>query len=188
MVTSRRAGVRTAALLGLLCGIAAVLPALTVEQVPLERLARESGIIVRGIVMTTGARWEGNTIHTTTTVRVTESLKGAAGTEITVTQLGGTVGEVTAEIPGTPVLRPGDDVVLFLTPWQGKNWIHSIVLGKFSVTTSEGVAMAVNDLRNIGLVDPVTGREVTEGEGKEQRFLLPAFLERIRTLVAAEAR
>lgn len=173
----------------LLCAVTAgIVSALTVEKIPLERLTRESGIVVRGVVLTTGARWAGRTIHTETTIRVTDRLKGDTGETILVTQLGGTVGEVSAEVPGTPVLRPGEEVVLFLTPWQGRNWIHSVVLGKFSVIATEAGSAVVNDLRNIGLVDPSTGREIEPGDERQQTIPLVPFLDRVRAVVAREAR
>jgi hypothetical protein len=183
-----RRGVRTALAVLVSVILAGVVKGLTVEKIPLERLTRESGVIVRGVVMTTGGRWEGNNIYTVTTVRVTDRLKGTVGETITVTQLGGTVGEVSAEVPGTPVLRAGEDVVLFLTPWQGKYWIHSIVLGRFAVVAANGTETVVNDLRNIGLVDPATGVEITDGSEKEQRIPLHPFLERVRAIVAEESR
>ena len=73
-----------------------------------------------------------------------------------------------------------EDVILFLTSWQDHYWIHSIVLGKYSVITTAGETFAYNDLTNIGLIDPVTKREVTAPEQKRNNFPLHSFLTDVR--------
>lgn len=176
-----------------LCAIAALLcivavhdgSALTVRNIGLEQLTRESSIIIRGTVVSSYAQWEGNNIFTYTTILVGERLKGDDdATTIVVKHMGGTVGDVSAVVDGTPSLRPNEEVVLFLVSWQGNYWIHSIVLGKFSVRQEENGPVAYNDLNNIGLIDPATGREVTEPNRKENHFPLQVFLERVRSYSA----
>jgi len=157
--------------------------ALTVENISLQRLTTESNLIVYGRIESSYSQWEGKTIYTYTTLRVNESLKGEGGSLVTVKQLGGTVGETGLEVPGTPKLIAGEDVVLFLTRWQDQYWIHSIVLGKFSVITTAGETFAYNDLTNIGLIDPVTKREVTAQDAKQNNFPLQSFLATVRTYV-----
>lgn len=159
---------------------------LTVEKISLERMTRESGAIVHGRVLSYTSQWEGSNIFTYTKVRVAESLKGDVPTVVTIKQLGGEVGDMASEIPGTPKLRIGEDVVLFLTPWQGHYWIHSIVLGKFTVSSENGREVAVNDLHNIGLIDPMTKKEITDASQRESRFALSEFLTRVRVLAAQE--
>jgi len=155
--------------------------ALTVENISIQRMTTESALVVYGHVESTYSQWEGKTIYTYTTVSVREAIKGAAASRITVKQLGGKVNEMALEFPGSPELRVGEDVVLFLIRWENQYWIHSIVLGKFSVVTVSGDTWAYNDLSNIGLIDPGTKREVTEQNEKRNNFPLQSFLSMIRS-------
>jgi len=157
--------------------------ALTVENISLERMTRESHTIVYGTVLSSHAEWEGKNIYTYTTIQVRESLKGARSASLTVKQLGGTVGDVGQEVSGTPRLRQGEDVVLFLIQWQGAYWVHSIVLGKFSIVKQDGGLVAFNDLNNIGLIDPVTKREITQANQKSNHIPLGRFLDEVRSFV-----
>jgi len=157
---------------------------LTVELISLERLTRSSQLIVRGEVLRSFSRWEDKNIYTYTTVRVVESLKGDGQSEITVKQMGGTVGEISEVISGAPELTNGEEVVLFLVNWKNNYWIHSIVLGKFSVVLENDAPVAYNNLNNVGLIDPVTKREVTAPSARVNAFPLAPFMSEIRSYAA----
>lgn len=166
----------------MLCLLAAGIAfSLTVENISLERISRESHTIVYGTVLSSYSQWEEKNIFTYTTVRVKESLKGNNSSTITVKQLGGTVGEIGQEVSGSPRLVLGEDVVLFLTQWKGAFWIHSIVLGKFSIISENGRPVAFNDLNNIGLIDPVTKEEITKPNQKSNHIPLQNFLGEVRS-------
>ena len=156
---------------------------LTVENISIKQMTQESLVIVKGRVLSGHSQWEGRNIFTYTTVRVDESLKGEAGSQIIVKQLGGRVNEMAQEISGSPRLGDGEEVILFLTQWQANYWIHSIVLGKFSVVQEEGNEVAFNDLNNIGLIDPRTKREITEPNRKTNHFPLQQFMSDIRSYI-----
>ncbi|MDH4068885.1 MAG: hypothetical protein OEV30_00520 [Ignavibacteria bacterium] len=166
---------------GLVAIVATIASALTVAAISLDQLTNDSDLIVHGTVLSSHSTWEDQSIYTYTTIRVTETLKGPSETEIVVKQLGGAVGDTRAEIDGSPVLNPGDELVLFLRDWQESYWIHSIVLGKFSVLRENGVPMAVSDLNNVGLVDPATGLEITDPTVKRNAIELSAFFSAIRS-------
>jgi hypothetical protein len=155
---------------------------LTVEKISLEELTAQSDLIVRGIVVSSSSQWEQSSIYTYTTIRVEELLKGNPPADLRVKQLGGRVGEIAAEVPGTPELNPKDEVVLFLREWNGDYWIHSIALGKFTVLRDGPTAMTVSDLNNVGLVDPVTKQEITDKAGKINTIPLESFLNDVRSL------
>jgi uncharacterized protein (UPF0333 family) len=166
----------------MLCLLAAGIAfSLTVENISLERMSRESHAIVYGTVLSSYSQWEEKNIYTYTTVRVKESLKGNNGSTITVKQLGGTVGEIGQEVSGSPRLNREEDVVLFLTQSKGAFWIHSIVLGKFSIISENGRQVAFNDLNNIGLIDPVTKEEITQPNQKSNHIPLQNFLGEVRS-------
>jgi hypothetical protein len=156
---------------------------LTVENISLERMARESHAIVYGTALSSYSQWEGKSIFTYTTIRVKESLKGENGATIVVKQMGGHVGDIGQEVSGSPQLHRNEDVVLFLTRWNGSYWIHSIVLGKFSVVSEENGMVAFNDLNNIGLVDPVTRQEITQPNKKLNHIPLQNFLNEVRSFI-----
>jgi hypothetical protein len=157
--------------------------ALTVKKATIEELSTEAGLVIQGRVLRSSARWENTAIYTYTEIEVTEVLKGTVGSTVTVKQLGGMVGPDALDVPGTPELDEGEEVVLFLVDWKGHYWIHSVVLGMFTIVEEEGDRLAVNDLNNVGLIDPATGLEITDAAGKMNAIPLPSFKEQIRSYV-----
>lgn len=155
---------------------------LTVEKISLQKLTDDAVLIVHGRVLSSFSQWEEGNIYTYTAVKVSQVLKGEESATITVKQMGGRVGDIAEEIPGAPTLVRGEEVVLFLVHWRENYWVHSIVLGKFSVIEEQGMKRAVNDLNNVGLIDPATGREVTEVEEKVNSFPLDAFLNHVQLM------
>ena len=155
---------------------------LTVEKITLEELTTQSDLIVHGYVLSSMSQWEQSNIYTYSTIRVEQSLKGSFRETVTVKQLGGRVGDITAEVAGTPELRANDEVILFLREWNGDYWIHSIALGKFSVVRDGGVPLTISDLNNVGLIDPVTRQEITDVPGKFNKIPLDTFLNEVRSL------
>ncbi len=159
--------------------------ALTVEKASLEKLVRDSHLIVTGKVVSSRSVWEGRNIFTYIRIRVSERLKGEhVGGEVTVKQLGGTVGTVSEIVDGSPTFRVGEEVILFLVAWKDAYWVHSIVLGKFSILEEEDERYAMNDLRNIGLVDPISKREITGVDEKMSRIPVETFLAEVRSVIA----
>lgn len=155
--------------------------ALTVEYISLERMTKESQIIVYGKVLSKYSVWEDKSIYTYTTIEIKELIKGQySSKKIVVKQMGGTVGYISQIIDGTPKLEIGKEMVLFLRDWKGAYWIHSIVLGYFQVYEEGGKLYAVNSLNNVGLVDPVTKKLITDVSKLENRFELNAFIQQIK--------
>ena len=167
--------------IGLCLVVAGIAFSLTVEKLSLERMTRESHTIVYGTAISSYSQWEDKNIYTYTTIRVRESLKGDNSTSIVVKQLGGTVGDAGQEVSGSPKLHQGEDLVLFLIQWKGAYWIHSIVLGKFSVINENNRPVAFNDLNNIGLIDPATREEITQSNQKSNHIPLQSFLSEVRS-------
>lgn len=155
--------------------------ALTVEYIGLERMTRESQIIVYGRVLSQYSVWEDKSIFTYTTLEIKELIKGEYKSQkIVVKQMGGTVGYISQVVDGTPKLEIGKEFVLFLRDWKGAYWIHSIVLGYFQVYEEKGKVYAVNSLNNVGLVDPTTKKLITDVSKLENRFELNAFIQQIK--------
>ncbi|MBI5153838.1 hypothetical protein HZA57_01250 [Candidatus Poribacteria bacterium] len=91
-------------------------PASLVVPLSIEEMTAISETIVRAEVETAAAEVYHGKILTRSTLRVTESFKGphAKGSEFDVVTLGGTLGKLGSVSPGMPVLKKGDDAVLFL--------------------------------------------------------------------------
>jgi len=156
---------------------------LTVKKATVDQLVESSQLILHARVTSSSSQWEGNNIYTYTQLDVIEPMKGLPAERVTVKQLGGKVGQEALEVPGSPKLEHGEEVVLFLVQWNNAYWIHSIVLGKFSVVRAEGRAEAVNDLNNVGLIDPVTGAEITDAASKRNALPLDMLKEQVRRYV-----
>jgi hypothetical protein len=156
---------------------------LTVKKATVEELTASSELVVHARLGSSAARWEGNNIYTYTQLEVIDPIKGASADRLTVKQLGGKVGQDALEVPGSPKLRQGEEVVLFLVRWNDAYWIHSIVLGKFSVKRDQGRVEAINDLNNVGLIDPATGSEITDAAGKINTIPLDLLKMQVRSYV-----
>ncbi len=155
--------------------------ALTVEYISLDRMTKESQIIIYGKVLSKYSVWEDKSIFTYTTIEIKELIKGQYSSQkIVVKQMGGTVGYISQAVDGTPKLEIGKDVVLFLRDWKGAYWIHSIVLGYFQVYEENGRVFAVNSLNNVNLVDPSTKKLISDVSKLENRFELNAFIQQIK--------
>src|SRR5690349_19655818 len=78
-------------------------------------LVRGSSDIVVGKVLSTRSRLDESRRHLGTEVsfEVSQSLKGASGV-VTLVQLGGDLGGMHYEVPGSPVFRPDEEALLFL--------------------------------------------------------------------------
>src|SRR5689334_15048910 len=81
-------------------------------------LTRSSRVILEGEVLSAMSQWEGDVIYTYVEVSVGRVLKGRLrGATVVVKQMGGTVGEVSWILHGTPVFKKGERVLLFLDTW-----------------------------------------------------------------------
>lgn len=128
-------------LLGLGIGVQSAEATLLVYR-SLDQQIQEAARIVRGRVLSkTSFIYKGNGhIYTDIKLQVTETLKGSAPTELTVRQLGGTIGERTTLIAGAARFTAGEEVVVFLAPEKqaGFLFIQDFGAGKFTVFFHEG--------------------------------------------------
>jgi hypothetical protein len=92
------------------------LGAVTVLPATFEELVRESVSVVHGRVAEVRGRWTADrrTIESVVTLEVAEVLKGTDVEATTFVVPGGTAGDRILVMPGAPVFRAGDDVVVFL--------------------------------------------------------------------------
>jgi len=103
--------------IAIVVGVAAPASATTLVRQGLENLVASNETVMVGEVLDAQSYWnaEGNFILTDVHIQAHEMLKGeGGGRELTVTLMGGTVGDVTTLIVGGAELIPGNSYVLFL--------------------------------------------------------------------------
>jgi hypothetical protein len=103
--------------------------ATTMVRMSLSQLAQASSTIVQGQVVAQTTRTNsGNTrVYTYTTVQLEKALKGSPPATLTIQQPGGTVGNFHVRVPGTAMLRPGTQYILFLEPAAGASATYHLV-------------------------------------------------------------
>jgi hypothetical protein len=98
--------------------------ATTMVSMSMEQLTQASSLIVQARVVNQVSEW--NPTHTqivtTTTLAVSQTIKGNAPSTVQVRQLGGTVGNMAVFVPGDVAFRPQGDYVLFLEPADGSSY------------------------------------------------------------------
>ena len=96
---------------------------------------------------------------------MSESLKGAPGERLALTQLGGDLDGFRYAVPGSPLFRTGEEALLFV--WrdpQGRAQVNALAQGKFDITTDPATGAKtvqrdvggtqVRDVRALSLVRP----------------------------------
>ncbi len=134
--------------------------ATVVEALELEQLSQASELVVRGTALESSAEWVAGRrqIRTVTRVQVSDRLKGdPQAREVEVHTPGGTVGDITQKVSGSPQLEPGDEVVLFLKRRPGPRRLFQVVgmgQGRFSVVREAGRELVVREPARLSLLYP----------------------------------
>ena len=115
--------------------------ATTFADLSVEQMTDASTWIVRGEVIETWAEADAyDRVWSRARVRVTTSYKGAnTPAEIVVDQLGGTVGNLSLDVPGRAWFSAGEDVLLFLNQHEsGRVGVVQKFLGKYNIRRTPG--------------------------------------------------
>jgi hypothetical protein len=190
MMTRLRRGLGVAALGAL---AAAPTGATTLVRAGLDTLTASSGTIVYGDVLGSRSYWNADETFILTDVRIRprEVLKGTAGSELTVTLMGGSVGDRAVMVVGGAELVPGESYVVFvgkddLPGRPGAQTVPEHAQGVFELRKdAEGGLRAVSQASDEVLVPDAVGRHDVLG-GREG-LALPDLLDGIRQAVAREA-
>ncbi len=160
--------------------------ALTVEYASLEELTIESDKIVYGKVKDSYSVWEDKNIYTYTSIDIIQDVKDNSGNQrsITIKQLGGSVGDITQDVSGTPVLKNDSEVFLFLVNWKNHLWIHSIILGYYEVVEREGQKVAVNNFNNVHIIDPVTKKPIEDFDEIKTSYELDLMIDEVNEILS----
>jgi hypothetical protein len=158
--------------------------ATTLVRLSLDQLAAGSDAVAR--VRCTGAesRWENASIWTVTTAEVVETMKGNLPREIAVRLPGGRVGHLIATVDGTPKLRPGDELVLFLEPSRAGGYtVAGWVEGTFRISRDArtGAETVTQDSSAFAVFDPSIRAFRSEGI---RRMPIEEFRARIAASIA----
>lgn len=116
---------RTLATVLLVALLALSAGATTLEKLSVDDLVQKSTLIVRARVLESRPSVVGKVIYTNYSVQVLESIRGAAGSTVTVSVPGGTYNGIQQRFAGTPRLDTGSEYVLFV--WTGATKINHIM-------------------------------------------------------------
>jgi hypothetical protein len=182
----------------ILCGVVAVAitasvaapaGATTLVRQSLDELVAANGTVVIGEVLDATSYWNADKSFILTDVRVAvaDAVKGSPGSEVTVTLMGGKVGETTTLILGGAQLVPGSAYVLFLNQEdlpgvKGALTVRDHVQGAFDIKIGKGGALrAVSQANGHPLVPDRLG--YIDAPGGTNGFPLNAMLQSIRETV-----
>jgi hypothetical protein len=163
---------RFAAPLVLSCAFTPASQATTLVKMSTEQMTARASDIVLGVCTDARSVWVGRTLVTLATIAVSESLKGAAQSELTVVLPGGVDAAravpIAVTYPGAPVIVPRDDVMLFLergAPVENGLRVVGFSQGKFSIVRDAFGRRFASPTRTVGsgAVDLATfKRQVSE--------------------------
>jgi len=112
------------------------LSATSVRRLSFEELIQTASTIVEGSVVDsrTYRTGDGKLILTSYTINVQENLKGSSGSTLTVTTVGGRIGNTILHVAGVPVFQPGEKAVLFLEKTGMYTTVVGLNQGKFAIS------------------------------------------------------
>ena len=115
------------------------LHATTVQRLTLDDMVSKADTIVIGRVINSQSSWtkNGKLILTQTTFEVQEGLKGAATKTVTITTVGGRVGNNILHVSGMPSFQPEETAVIFLERSNSYLTVLGLSQGKFSIVNGE---------------------------------------------------
>ena len=153
-----------------------------------EQLVGEAGAVVYARVSDVRGQWtsDGRSIDSVVTLDALRYFKGDLGEAVALRLPGGEVGGVINVLPGAPVLRGGDLVVLFLKT-QGPAIPTTLGLG-------QGIFRVARDARSGAMLvtppplkESATGR-VVRGAADRRTLTLDVFADTVRATNASAAR
>lgn len=158
------------------------------EKLDFDALCGGAGRVVLARCIENSSAWDppGRTILTTTRFAISETLKGPAEASVAVTALGGTVGDRSMGVAGSPRFNPGEEYVLFLDAvpaggWMCKGWTQ----GRYSVVTdpATGAKSVRGDTTGASMMK--RGSPKVEEGGRGDSMPLSGFLDAVRAKLSS---
>ena len=170
------------------CAAAAPLGATSLVRASLDELAAGNERVVLGEVVDAVSYWNQDKTFILTDVRFApaETIKGQAEGELTVTLMGGRVGDLTTLIVGGAELIPGRSYLLFLNPENLPGAERALTArdhcqGAFEVEMKGGELRAASQANRHPLVPDKSG--YVDAPGGVEGFPLDALLQSLRDTV-----
>lgn len=190
---SSRKSLRIVLVATLMLSLGIPLSATTLIRQSLDGLVASNETIVIGEVLDAFSYWneDGSFILTDVRVLTTDVLKGRlAGDEVTVTLMGGTVGDLSALILGGATLEPGKSYVLFLDreDLPGAPAVQTVrdhVQGAFEVLQIGEDLRAISQANSHPLMADRQG--FVDAAGGEDGYPLEAMIETMREIAKNSA-
>ena len=175
-------------------GVVAPASATTLVRAGLDELVAGNGAVVLGEAVDSYSYWnaEHTFILTDVRFRVDDVLKGGLqDRELTVTLMGGTVGETTTLILGGPELIPGSSYVLFLNDEdlpgaQGVRTVRDLAQGAFDVVMSGRGLRAISQANRLPLLPDKSG--YFDAAGGPEGYPLTSMIKSVREIAGREGR
>jgi hypothetical protein len=165
--------------------------ATTLRRMSLDELVASNRTIVVGQVMDSRSYWNKDKTFILTDVRiaVNDVLKGNAQDEVTVTLMGGRVGDLTTLIVGGAELLPGKSYLLFLNreelPGMSKaQTVRDLCQGAFDLVIGQDGLRAVSQANRHPLVPDRLG--YVDAPGGTEGIPFNAMVDSIRGLARGE--
>ena len=144
----------------LFCMAPLVASATTVISLSIEKMAKESDVIVRGVVTQKKSEWNKarTRIYTLTTLQVGERLKGGQKIvdQLTIRQLGGEIDGIGQMVVGNARFSMGEEVLVFLEkhPTDDVYVVLGMAQGKYSIDRSTTPPSVRRNMKTLHRVPP----------------------------------
>lgn len=165
--------------------------ATTLLRAGLDELVRGNELILQGRVLDVHSYWNADHTFILTDVRLRPEsfLKGTrrADEDVTLTLPGGTVGETTVLLIGTPEMVPGSDYVVFLNReelpgFADRLTVRDLVQGVFEVASVRGQRRVFSQALGHPLLSDPSGSD--EAVGGRDGLEFGDFHSRVRAILA----
>ena len=164
--------------------------ATTMIRLGLAELVSTHRSVVVGEVLDVSSHWntDGTFILTDVRVLVLDTLKGQPANELSLTLMGGTVGDLTTLIVSNAELVPGKSYVLFLDQGELPGGLRALTpralaQGVFELTERNGLVQAVSQAHDLPLLPDAFGE--TTPPGGSQGLPFTHLIETVRELSRA---
>lgn len=183
---------RSALAIAIAGSLAAPLRASTFMRASLEDLVMDNTTVVIGEVLDAHSYWddEEGFILTDVRIKTAEVLKGdPRDDDFTITLLGGTVGDMTTVVVGSPELIPRKSYLLFLKDFERKSTrrlrtVPDHTQGVFDIVRARDGVRAISQAHRVRLVPDALG--FVDPPGKSQGLPLETMKQSIREIAARD--
>lgn len=152
-----------------------------------EDLIVSSRAIIYGKVISIESQYDENqeNISTYIKIKVKQVFKGKLfEKEIVIRQMGGTVGDITQKVIGTPEFKLNEEVLLYLnTADDGALRVAHVFMGKFSVIKDKDKTYVLRQVGSATIIEP-------QGRSKEQtitnKMEFAAYVDKIKSVLSSK--